>query len=599
MPVIRLLEGGTLPASEPGKTLLEILAEAGVMPPSPCGGTGTCGKCAVTVRAGRIADPTEDERRLFSGEELAGGRRLACQLVPKEDLEVGLSGESASGGILAEGYLPAFALDPPLAAKTVSLNGTGAASHEERVAAALGEKSLPARLLRDLPWAGDRLTAIYDEGELIALEGGDGPERLYGLAVDIGTTTVVASLVDLKTGREPAVRSAINPQKSRGFDVLSRLSFIMEHPGHGLPALQRAVVDCLNELAEEACREAEAEADINAVYAVIVAANTAMTHILLGIDPSSLGMTPFTPVSTAAKKLPAAEVGLRAGKGASLYCLPSVSGFIGADIVAGIHVAGLRTRPETVLFVDIGTNGEIVLSHGGRLYACSCAAGPALEGMNISCGMRAAPGAVEDVRITEGGLALKTIGDAPPAGLCGSGVLSAVREFLRIGLIRPRGNLVKERELAGNDPRRAHLCSRDGKPAFRLAADGTCLYITQKDIRQVQFAKGALLSGILSLLKQSGLTVGGIDRVFIAGQFGAHLPASSLTGCGIIPKALGEKIAYLGNTSKSGALMALLSTAARREMESLAGDVDYLELSSLEGFERTFVECLDFPIPPS
>ena len=639
MPVIRLREGGTLPAYGPGKTLLEILAEAGVMPPSPCGGTGTCGKCTVTILAGRVADPTEDERRLFSEEELAAGRRLACQVFPEEDLEVGLSGESASGDILSEGYLPAFALDPPLAAKTVSLDATITASHEERVAAALKqinfsklicsggraggrplagsfgspsviwfhkhfqsenalrEKSLPARLLRDLPQAGGRLTAMYDEGELIALESGDGPKRLCGLAVDIGTTTVVAALVDLKTGRELAVRSAINPQKSRGFDVLSRLSFIMEHPGRGLPALQRAVVDCLNELAEKACREAGT--DINAVYAVTVAANTAMMHILLGVDPSSLGMTPFTPVFTNAKKLPAAEIGLRAAKGAGLYCLPSVSAFIGADIVAGIHVAGLRTRRETVLFVDIGTNGEIVLSHDGRLYACSCAAGPALEGMNISCGMRAAPGAVEDVRITESGLALKTIGNAPPAGLCGSGVLSAVREFLRIGLIRPRGNLVKERELDDDDPRKAYLCSRDDKPALRLPADGTCLYITQKDIRQVQLAKGALLSGILSLPARSGLTVDDIDRVFIAGQFGAHLPASSLTGCGIIPEALGEKIAYLGNTSKSGALMALLSTAVRREMESLTGDVDYLELSSLEGFERTFVECLDFPTPPS
>ncbi len=597
MPVIRLREGGTLPAYEPGKTLLEILAEAGVMPPSPCGGTGVCGKCAVTILAGRVADPTEDERRLFTEKDLAGGRRLACQVSPEEDLEVSLPGEVASSGILSEGYLPDFALDPPLAAKTVSLDGATAASHEERVTSALGKKSLSVQLLRDLPWKSDRLTAIFDEGEVIALESGNGPERLCGLAVDIGTTTVVVSLADLATGRELAARSAINPQKSRGFDVLSRLSFIMEHPGDGLPALQRAVVDCLNELAREACREAGT--DICSIYAVTVAANTAMTHILLGIDPSSLGMTPFTPVSTSAKKLPAAEVGLRAGKGASLYCLPSVSAYIGADIVAGIHVAALRTRRETVLFVDIGTNGEIVLSHGGKLYACSCAAGPALEGMNISCGMRAAPGAVEDVRITESGITLKTIGDAPPAGLCGSGVLAAVREFLRIGLIRPRGNLVKERELDDHDPRKAHVCSRDGKPAFRLTSDETCLYLTQKDIRQVQFAKGALLSGVLSLLERSGLTVGDIDRVFIAGQFGAHLPSSSLTGCGIIPEALGEKITYLGNTSKSGALMALLSTAARREMESLAGSVNYLELSSLEGFDRIFVECLDFQVPSS
>jgi uncharacterized 2Fe-2S/4Fe-4S cluster protein (DUF4445 family) len=593
MPVLRIPEIGKTIDFEPGRTLLEILVAAGIMVPSPCGAVGVCGKCAVIVQGGNLPLPTEQELDLFTGDALAQGRRLACTLFPAADLEVSVPPEGENSVILSDGYLPAFTLDSTLVKKNVTPAPGSAGSHEERIAAALGEERLPLRLLRELPWESDTLTAIYDDDRLLALKAGDRSGRLYGLAVDIGTTTVVASLLDLLTGEELAVRTAINPQQRWGFDVLSRLGFIMEHPVQGGLALQQSVVGCLNALAAQLV--ADTGACIEDIYNIAVAANTTMLHIFLGIDPSSLGRAPFTPLFTGAKSLPAAEIGLRAATGAMVYCLPSVSAYIGADIVAGIHVSGLRSAADTTLFIDIGTNGEMVLAHGGQLCACSCAAGPALEGMNISSGMRACTGAVEDVRLTEDGIALQTIGNAPPVGLCGSGILSAVSEFLRVGLILPRGNLIKEQDLSSGDWRKALRCNLDGKPALRLASGATPIVITQKDIRQVQLAKGALLSGFYALLEHNGLTMNDIDRVLIAGQFGAHLPVSSLSACGIIPALLSDSVSYLGNTSKSGASMALLSKTARREMESLARDVHYFELSALEGFDRLFVTCLDFP----
>ncbi len=593
MPVVRLPERGRVIEYAPGPSLLDILAGAGVLPPSPCGAAGLCGKCAVTVAGPDVPPPSEQERDLFSEADLARGRRLACGLFPRGDLDVDVPREGGDSAILAHGHLPEFRLEPSLTKRCLVLDPGPAPSHEARLAAALGQTRLPARLLRRLPLAGDSLTAVYDDGELLALEAGDATARLHGLAVDIGTTTVVAALVDLRTGVELAARTAVNPQTRWGFDVLTRLGFVMEHPQGGVATLQRAVVECLNGLLRElAARTGVAPEE---VHTVAVAANTAMLHLLLGVDPSPLGRAPYTPVFTAARRLPAAEIGLAAAPGAVLRCLPSVSAYIGADIVAGMQAAGLRHARDTVLFIDIGTNGEIVLAHEGRLCACSCAAGPALEGMNISCGLRACAGAVEAVRLTDGGVVLTTIGDAPPAGLCGSGVLSAVAAFLRAGCILPRGNLVRADALPAGDPRRAFLCQRDGKPALRLGGGAADIVLTQRDVRQVQLAKGAILAGFLALLERRGLTMDAVDRVLVAGQFGAHLPAESLAGCGIIPQRLRDRVSYLGNTSKSGACLALFSLSARREMDALAGDVDYLELSRLEDFDRRFVACLDFP----
>jgi uncharacterized 2Fe-2S/4Fe-4S cluster protein (DUF4445 family) len=413
---------------------------------------------------------------------------------------------------------------------------------------------------------------------------------------------VDADLVNLETGAVLAGRSAINPQTRFGMDVLSRISRAASRP-ESVGEMRRAVAGLLDAMTEELCRDAGAEP--SSVRAVAVAANCAMLHLFLGVNPAPLGAFPFTPVFTRGRGLSAADAGLKAvPEDAEVYCLPSASAFIGADIVAGVYVSDMaRRKGGSILFIDIGTNGEIVLSRDGKLVSCSCAAGPALEGMNIRCGMRAAPGAVEDVFIRIGGAAgavrLKVVGDVPPAGICGSGILAAIREMLRAGLLRSDGSLVEREEPESEElpPERRSLAAllaadEDGIGAVRLSEK---VFVTQKDIRQVQLAKGALLAGVLALLSRAGLGARDIDKVLVAGRFGEHLPAGSLTECGILPAGLGGKIEYLGNTSKAGARATLMSRGARADMEALARGIECLDLGSLPEYGDLFIRCLDFP----
>jgi uncharacterized 2Fe-2S/4Fe-4S cluster protein (DUF4445 family) len=438
---------------------------------------------------------------------------------------------------------------------------------------------------------------------------GTGP---CGLAVDIGTTTVEAALIDTGTGMVIANRSEINPQTRFGMDVLSRISYVMGHP-HGVSTLQEAIVNSIDAMTGDLCRAAGVRA--SSIGAVAVAGNCAMLHLLLGMDPTPLGAFPFTPAFVGGRDLPAAEVGLETvGKNARLYCLPSVSAFVGGDVVAGVYSSGLIRHKGDALLVDIGTNGEMVLSKGAALASrtlasCSCAAGPALEGMNIRCGMRASAGAIEDIFIDEdGSVRLKIVGGATPrgmvprgavpVGICGSGVLAAIKEFLRVGLVRSDGSLVAPEELPFRRRRLAALYREEGEEkegghlSIGLSGD---VVITQKDIRQVQLAKGALLSGVCALLDWAGLQAGDIDKVFVAGQFGAHLPAENLTACGVLPAEFGEKMEYIGNSSLSGARMALIVPSVREEMETLARSVASLELSAMPSYDELFMKCLEFP----
>ena len=262
--------------------------------------------------------------------------------------------------------------------------------------------------------------------------------------------------------------------------------------------------------------------------------------------------------------------------------------------MAGVRVCGLHEETEKVLFIDIGTNGEIVLAGGGHLLSCSCAAGPALEGMNISCGMRAADGAVEDVRITEDGIRLTTIGDGEPEGLCGSGILAAVKELLRTGLVKKTGVFVKKDALDPKDYR-YDLIRLNGTKRELILDDERDLFITQGDVRQVQLAKGAILSGFTALLKKAGIEMKDLKKVLIAGQFGAHLPAEFLTGVGILPEEVEDRLVYVGNSSKTGAYMTLMSETMKQEMEALAEKIEYMELAETENYERIFTESMIFP----
>ena len=359
------------------------------------------------------------------------------------------------------------------------------------------------------------------------------------------------------------------------------------HTGWDLPAYESAQESADGPLAPQYSVGAE-------IREIDVAANCTMMHMLLGVDARSIGRAPYRPEFTEAKRLPASGIGIEAGKDTLLYCLPQVSGYIGADIVAGAYVCALQKEKGRVLFIDIGTNGEIVLASQGRILCCSCAAGPALEGMNISSGMRAAEGAIEDVKITPEGNEIKVIGGQEPVGICGSGILAVVKELLRTGIVKKTGAFIKKEKLEEDDYRFPMIRVNGTKREFVLHEKPEIL-VTQGDVRQVQLAKGAILSGFTALLEKAAITMGDLDKVMIAGQFGAHLPAESLVGTGILPEEVKDKLIYVGNSSKTGAYMALMSARAKQEIEELASEMEYIELAETENYERIFADSMIFP----
>lgn len=462
--------------------------------------------------------------------KISGKMQLACQTEVTEDLEVELFQEEKNYRILTTGYKPEFQMN--------------------------------------------------------VTHGG------YGIALDIGTTTVVMALIDMKNGRELADVSMVNPQKKYGLDVLTRITYECERPDTGIRELQKTIVDGLNCMIRTICKKAVISAA--EIREITVAANSTMMHMLLGIDARSIGKAPYTPVFTDKKTVLAKAIGLETGADTVLYCLPAVSAYIGADIVAGAYVCGLQKRKGNILFIDIGTNGEIVIAANGRLLSCACAAGPALEGMNISCGMRAGDGAIEDIKITDKGVALKVIGGQEARGICGSGILAFVKELLRVGLIKKTGVFLKKEKLDPADYRYPMIRLNGAKREFLISEEQN-IFITQNDIRQVQLAKGAILSGFTVLLAEMGMKMNDLDQVMIAGQFGAYLPKESFTGIGILPKEMEDKLVYVGNSSKMGAYMALLSEQVKQEMEELAGRMEYMELAEVNHYERIFAASMIFP----
>lgn len=596
MPDMTIRPSGKTYIYEPGKSLLDILLEQKIFVDNPCNGKGVCGKCRVKILSGSLPPAHPTEKELLRQGELEKGIRLACLVTPQEDLEIELIQREREHEVLTTGYMPALIFDCDITKQVIKIAKpglNGQISFEDQVREQIRAEELDLSVLAAEKYIHGTMTAVSHGGQIIQLEQGDTSDALYGAAIDIGTTTVVCALIDMHTGEELANASAINAQKHYGLDVLTRITYASEHPETGVADLQRAIVDALNDMLREICRQAGVQREN--IYEIAVAANCTMMHMLLGIDAVSIGKAPYAPMFVRARDIPASQIGLRAAKGARLYCLPAVSAYIGADIVAGAHVCGLKRADKNILFIDIGTNGEIVLSNHGKLLCCSCAAGPALEGMDIRCGMRAAQGAVEDVRITGAGVEVKVIGGGQPAGICGSGILAAVKELLRTGLVRPNGAFIKKEQLDPADYRFPMIQLDGKKREFVLAESPGPLLITQKDIRQVQLAKGAILSGFTALLNKAGIAMEDLDKVLVAGQFGAHLPADSLTGTGILPVEVEDKIEYVGNSSKTGAYMALMSAQVKREMEKLALHMDYMELGATEGYERLFSDCLVFP----
>ena len=583
-----------------GKSLMDIMLDAGLFIDNACGGKGLCGKCRVMITKGETGPVSETESHILKADEIESGIRLACLVYPESDIEIELLQKEKKHDVLTSGYMPDFDFDQDIIKRRVTIHKPTLEDQtpfEDQVLAETGCECFEYEALSEHSMMPGDYTAVIHGNRVVALEPGDTASALYGVAIDIGTTTVVCSLIDMNTGEELGHASEINAQKFFGLDVLTRITYEIEHPEDGREKLQKAIVGSINKMVASVCEKHGVSQE--QIYEFSVGANCTMMHMLMGVDARPIGKAPFAPVFARARDVKADSIGLKAAAGARLYCLPSVSAYIGADIVAGAYVCDLRSETGNVIFIDIGTNGEIVLASHGKLMSCSCAAGPALEGMNISSGMRAAEGAIEDISIGENGIELKIIGDCEPAGICGSGILTVTKELLRTGIVRKTGAFVKAGKFDESDYRSKFIeVDDEGKRSFRMTEGGNGsdpLYITQGDIRQVQLAKGAILSGFMALMKRAGIGMEDLDKVLIAGQFGAHLPAQSITGTGILPFEVEDRIQYVGNTSKTGAYMALMSGKVKEEMQKLAHEMDYLELGATENYERLLSECLIFP----
>lgn len=554
MPILRFFPTDRSITVAPGTTILEAARNADILIEAPCNGAGHCGKCAVRVAIDDLPRLVIPVAHHLSPEQEADGVVLACHAQVCDDLTVHI---------------------PPRQETELRILTDGVRRHGERA-----------------PWIGKRychdssVTVVHAGDEILDREPGNTSAHLYGVVVDIGTTTLAVGLVDLTTGDEIVSRSALNPQCLHGQDVLSRIKFSAD--AGGPEPLRAVLLDELNRLVADAADEAGIELDH--IYEVVFSGNTCMLHLATGVDPAPLGRLPFTPSIRGGNHIRAADHGLKVAPEGLIWLPPIISAYVGADITAGVLAAELRTLVGVTLFIDIGTNGEMVLARDGWLTATATAAGPAFEGMNISCGMRAAAGAIEAVAIDHSGeLSCTTIGDAAATGICGSGLMDLVAELVRTGVVGKSGRYVDPATLPASLGRR--LEKEQGKTVFRVT-DG--LTFSQNDVRQVQLAKGAIRAGIDLLLQARETVAPELDRVYIAGSFGYHLSEESLLILGLLPPEASGKVTFLGNTAKSGGEMLLLNRHLRAELIEMVSNVEVVELAANPAFDRAFVEAMRF-----
>ena len=537
-----------------GTTILEAARRNSVLIEAPCNGAGHCGKCLVRLAVDDLANLVVhvDAPLDASGE----GAVLACHAEVYGDVTVEVLRRKEEGlRVISAGSGVSVTLDPLIV---------------RRYDADTGQ------------------TSVFAADTLLAVEPGESAVENIGLVVDIGTTTLVAALIDLTSGRALASCSALNPQSLHAQDVLSRIRFASD--ASGLALLQDDLVQELNRLV----RELSAETGIagNRIYEAVLSGNTCMLHLLAGVDPTPLGRHPFLPSVTGDVHLKAVDIDLAIAPAGLVYLPPVISAYVGADISAGILASDLVALSGTTLFIDIGTNGELVLATDGRLITSATAAGPAFEGMNISCGMRAAVGAIERVDISPYGvLDLGVIGGTEPTGICGSGLMDLVAELVEAGVVGRSGRLSAPRSGAPNQVLGERLTKIDGGSAFHLHEH---VLLSQKDIRQVQLAKGAIRAGIELLLQEAGLRAADLDRVLIAGSFGFHLRERSLLTLGLLPPEAAGKVSFVGNTSRSGAEMLLQNRHLRRQLQQVIEQVRVVDLAGSPAFERVFMEMMGF-----
>ena len=599
---------GTAVRVPPGVTVFDAASWNGIAIDSTCGGHGTCKKCRVRIEAGNVP-ATPVDAKAFSPQELADGWRLACKAQAVTDLLVDVPPLVTRPKAATVGVGRQVILHPALQKRYVELDEPtleDQRSDFQRLQDAVDDLELRAepgvlrRLPRTLRESGFRVTAVVVDDLLIDVEPGDTTDRQHALAFDLGTTTVVATLLDVGTGTPVAVRSMLNKQQPFGADVISRISATMLDPA-ALDRLRQLAAETLQELAVEVCSEGGVE--LSEVYEVALAGNATMTALALGVDPAPLGVAPFILASQSYPETAAHELGLELHPRAQATVFPALGAYVGGDTVAGLLATGMTRDRRLRLFIDVGTNCEVALGSADGVVCTAAPAGPAFEAAQIACGMRAAEGAIEVVRLHDDAVELGVIGDVKPTGICGSGLVDAVAELVRLGLIDPSGRFAPQEQAERLSP---ELGSR-----FATRADGTrifvldwttgvgdaehAVYLSQRDVRELQFAKAAIATGWRLLVEELGIDEGEIQQVLLAGSFGSYLSPASAVRIGLVPKLALPRIVSAGNVAGEGAKMALLSLQERHAAEAMLEEVRYIELSDRPEFNERFVEELNFP----
>jgi uncharacterized 2Fe-2S/4Fe-4S cluster protein (DUF4445 family) len=609
-----------------GKTLLDAAAEAGVYLTSLCGGEGVCGKCRVQILRGRVK-PATSSIPFFSPDEIREGFVLACATKIDQELEVWVPPEARleeqqiltaespvcygspvtmnnirddleTRSLLHMPLTTRLFLSLPEPTLTDNLSDLARIYREIRkhIPAPHLETSLStlrglAALLRESNW---KVTATLHSPEehcveVRAIDPGDTCAENYGIACDIGTTTIVTQLVDLQSGAVLGVEASHNQQAKYGEDVISRMIFACSRGG--MSPIHRAVMDTVNSLIDTLLDKHRVEP--SRVTAMCAAGNPTMTHLFLGLEPCTIRLEPYVPTVNFPPTASGAELDLHLHPRAVVVCMPGTASYVGGDITAGVLASGMSNRPEVSALIDIGTNGEIVIGNNEWLVCCSASAGPAFEGAGTRCGMRATHGAIQKATIDGDRVQYETIGGIAPRGICGSGLIDTIAELFRNRIIDPNGKFFQTRD----KPR-----VREGEEGweFVLAADGETetgkgIVITETDIGNLVKSKGAILAAMRVLLKSVGLSFGDLEQIFVAGGFGNYLNLEKAIFIGLLPDVPLDKIRFIGNSSLTGARMALLSRHAYDRACTLARQMTYFELSVSPDFMDEFVAALFIP----
>jgi uncharacterized 2Fe-2S/4Fe-4S cluster protein (DUF4445 family) len=602
---VKFLPEGKRSTVEEGATVMSAAVSSGVDLANICSGKGYCSKCVVEVLQGELSPPSEQERKRIAADKLSSGYRMACQARIRGNVTVRVPDQSRVGRqrLVIMGKEPPVKIRPNVEKIYLELGPPtlrDPKADDERLLdalAALGHKGLAmdysvSRALPKSLRAGDwKVTATVLAKEIINVQLGDTRKHNFGVAVDIGTTKLAVFLVDLADGNLVFADGMMNPQIRFGEDVISRINFASAGPKESAE-IQQTIVKGINELIDKGLADTGLLRED--LYELVAVGNTAMHHLFLGIEVRSLGLSPYPAGMGRAYDAKAKEMGISINPSGYVHALPNLAGFVGADAIADILASKLHRKEKLTLLMDVGTNTEVMLGNKDGIWSCSTASGPAFEGAHIKCGMRAASGSLEKVKVLpDFEVTYKTIDDAKARGICGSGIIDAVAEGLKAGVIDTSGRIV----LQGHKRVRGEGPNREFVLVFKeeTSSGKDDVVITQDDIREVQKAKAAMYGGYNTLMRLGGFKKGDLNEIIIAGAFGNFIDPESARMLGMIPEIPLEKISFLGNTAGSGARMCLKSIDARAEAQRIDATMKYAELAGEPIFEEEYINAMYMP----